>query len=215
MIVALFVGLIIGFISCIPIGPLQLVAIDTLIKKGFNSAFAIGVGSSVMDFVYFIIVLTGTSLIQLSPKISLIIKIVVVVCIFAFGIKLLMMNKQQVKVEKKVKSNKKTLIGFFMLGVLIYFSNPTLIVSMSAMAITIKSWNIFNNNMINYLSLSIGFAIGSALWFYVLLKIVKKYENKIPDKIYANSITISGIFVIISSIYMGFKVYKECLTIFF
>jgi hypothetical protein len=80
---------------------------------------------------------------------------------------------------------------------------------MSALAAAIKSWNLFNYNLRSYLSLSIGISLGSAFWFYLLLRIVQKYENKIPERFYANFSRLSGVLIAIISLYMAFKVYKE------
>ncbi|MDD4973029.1 MAG: LysE family transporter [Bacteriovorax sp.] len=209
MLIALSIGLIIGFLSCIPIGPVNVWVVNTLIKRDFNSAFAIALGGCLMDFIYFMIVLTGLSFLHFSPKIILFFKIVGVVFLFLFGLKELIVKTRNFNLDEHSETNKTTLIGFFLLGVVIYSSNPALIVSMSALAAAIKSWNLFNYNLRSYLSLSIGISLGSAFWFYLLLRIVKKYENKIPERFYANFSRVCGVLIVIISLYMAFKVYKE------
>ena len=61
MIIALIIGLITGFLICIPVGPINVWVINTFIKYDFKSAFAIALGGSLMDFVYFIAILSGLS----------------------------------------------------------------------------------------------------------------------------------------------------------
>ena len=207
MLIALSIGLIIGFLSCIPIGPVNVWVVNTLIKRDFNSAFAIALGGCLMDFIYFMVVLTGLSFFHFSPRITLFFKIAGVVFLFLFGLKELIVKTRHFNLDEHIDTNKKTLVGFFT-GVLIYSSNPALIVSMSGMAAAIKSWSLFDNNIRNYISLSTGISFGSAFWFYLLLKIVKKYENKIPERLYVNFGRVSGCLIIIISIYMAFKVYK-------
>jgi threonine/homoserine/homoserine lactone efflux protein len=209
MLIALIIGSIIGFLSCIPIGPVNVWVVNTLIKRDFNSAFAIALGGCLMDFIYFMVVLTGLSFFDFTPKIILFFKILGVAFLFLFGLKELLVKSRNLNLDEQSETNKTTLVGFFLLGVVIYSSNPALIVSMSALAAAIKSWNFFDYNLINYLSLSLGISLGSACWFYLLLKIVQKYENKIPQRFYANFSRVSGVLIVIISLYMAFKVYKE------
>jgi hypothetical protein len=129
-----------------------------------------------------------------------------------FGLKEIIVKARNFDLDQHSETNKTTLIGFFLLGVVIYSSNPALIVSMSALAAAIKSWNLFDYNLRNYFSLSLGISVGSAFWFYLLLRIVQKYENKIPEKFYANFSRVSGLLIVLISLYMAFKVYKENLS---
>jgi hypothetical protein len=99
--------------------------------------------------------------------------------------------------------------SFFLLGVLIYTSNPTLIATMSGLAAVIKSWNAFSSNFLNYFLLSLGVAIGSTGWFYFLLKMVQRYQNKIPKKFFLHFSRTSGVLIVIFSLIMAFNVYKE------
>jgi threonine/homoserine/homoserine lactone efflux protein len=85
--IAFLIGLIIGFIMCIPVGPINVWVVNTLLKHNFRSAFSIALGGSLMDFSYFMVILTGLSLFTFSPKTSLTLKIVGVLFIFAFGLK--------------------------------------------------------------------------------------------------------------------------------
>ena len=209
MLIALIIGLIIGFLSCIPIGPVNVWVVNTLIKRDFNSAFAIALGGCLMDFIYFMVVLTGLSFFHFSPKIILFFKIVGVVFLFLFGLKELIVKTRNLNLDEHSKTNKTTLVGFFLLGVVIYSSNPALIVSMSGLAAAIKSWNLFDYNLRSYFSLSLGISLGSAFWFYLLLRIVKKYENKIPERFYTNFSRVCGALIVIISLYMAFKVYKD------
>lgn len=206
MLIALSIGLIIGFLSCIPIGPVNVWVVNTLIKRDFNSAFAIALGGCLMDFIYFMVVLTGLSFFNFTPKIILFLKIVGVVFLFLFGLKEIFVKTRNFNLDEHSETNKKTLIGFFLLGVVIYSSNPALIVSMSGLAAAIKSWNLFDYNLRSYFALSLGISLGSAFWFYLLLSIIKKYENKIPERFYANFSRVCGVLIVVISIYMAFKV---------
>lgn len=207
--IALIVGLIVGFLICIPVGPINVWVVNTLIRKNFRSAFSIALGGSLMDFVYFMIILTGLSLFQFTPKTVLALKIVGVVFLLVFGLRELFVQKQNFDLEKDEEKKKSRASSYFLLGVLIYSSNPTLVATMSGIAAIIKSWNLFQNNFTNYIALSAGISLGSATWFFLLLKIVNKYQNRIPEKFFINFSRACGLLIVLFGLYMAFNVYKE------
>jgi threonine/homoserine/homoserine lactone efflux protein len=206
---ALMIGLIIGFLMCIPVGPINVWVVNTLIKHNFRSAFSIALGGSTMDFIYFMVILSGLSLFHFSPTTILTLKVVGVLFLFAFGMKELLVKKQNFTLSESEEKKTPKATGFFFLGVLIYSSNPTLIATMSGLAAVIKSWKLFSYTFFNYFSLSLGLALGSAAWFYLLLKIVNKYQNKIPERFFINFSRACGALIVLFSLYMAFNVYKE------
>lgn len=209
MIIAFIIGLFVGFLMCIPVGPINIWVVNTLIKYNFKLAFSIALGGSLMDFVYFIIILTGLSLFHFSPETNLALKIIGVIFLLFFGLYELIFKKQSFNMNGLDNKKAPTAISFFLLGIAIYSSNPTLIASMSALAAVIKSWNLFAYTFSNYFALSLGLGLGSATWFYLLLKVVTKYQNKIPERFYINFSRACGALIVIFSLYMAFNVYKE------
>lgn len=209
MIVALLVGLIVGFLMCIPVGPINVWVVNTLLKHNFRSAFSIALGGSLMDFIYFIIILSGLSLFHFSEKTVLVLKVAGVLFLFIFGLRELLVKKQNFKLDQDAEKKVPKAASFFLLGVLIYSSNPTLIATMSGLAAVIKSWNLFTYTFFNYFALSLGLAMGSASWFYLLLKIVTRYQNKIPERFFINFSRACGALIVLFSLYMALNVYKE------
>jgi len=207
--IALLVGVIVGFIMCIPVGPINVWVVNTLLKHNFKSAFSIALGGSLMDFIYFMVILSGLSFIHFSSQTIMILKIVGIVFLFAFGLKELLVNAQKFELSEEQIKKAPHPSSFFLLGVIIYTSNPTLIATLSALAAVIKSWQLFQLEFINYFFLSVGIAIGSAAWFYSLLKIVQKYQNKIPEKSFILFNRLCGFLIVLFSLYMAFNVYKE------
>ncbi len=207
--IALMIGLLIGFLMCIPVGPINVWVVNTFFKHDFKSAFSIAIGGSVMDFTYFMAILTGLSLFTFTPKMSLTFKIIGVLFLFLFGLKESLTKKQVFVLDEHLIKKIPNASSFFFIGVLIYTSNPTLIATMSGLAAIIKSWHVFDFNFFNYFSLSLGIAVGSAAWFFLLLKIVEKYQKKIPANFLLNFSRTSGVLIILFSLFMAFKVYKE------
>ncbi|PJB53510.1 MAG: lysine transporter LysE, partial [Bdellovibrio sp. CG_4_9_14_3_um_filter_39_7] len=51
---------------CIPVGPINVMVINTQIKSSSQNALAIALGGSLMDVVYFMIILSGLSMFDFS-----------------------------------------------------------------------------------------------------------------------------------------------------
>ena len=209
MFLALITGIIVGFLICIPVGPINILVVDTFIKHNFRSAFSIALGGSMMDFIYFMVILTGLSFFHFTPKTILILKVVGVIFLFLFGLKELLVKKKSFELDDELIKKSPKAAGFFFLGVLIYSSNPTLVATMSGIAAVIKSWNLFSHTFANYFSLSLGLSCGTLSWFYILLKIISRYQNKIPERFFINFSRVSGALIVLFSLYMAFNVYKE------
>ena len=139
----------------------------------------------------------------------MVLKVAGVLFLFIFGLKEILKPSQNFNEDEATKKKAPHATSFFLLGVLIYTSNPTLIATMSGLAAIIKSWHVFDYNFVNYFFLSLGIAVGSASWFFVLLKTVQRYQNRIPQKFFYHFSRTSGVLIVVFSLIMAFKVYKE------
>jgi threonine/homoserine/homoserine lactone efflux protein len=199
---AFITGFIIGFLMCIPIGPINVWVINTKIKKGSLNAMCIALGGSLMDFIYFFIIMSGLSFIDFNENTIQILKTVGIILIFVLGIKELFsktLDSSNLKKEKEIHK----LIGAFFLGVALYTSNPTLIFSMTALAAFIKSLALYPATGLNHFFVASGLAIGSAIWFLFLITFVKKFEEKIKGKYLTYFNKVSGALMVGISLFMG------------
>ncbi|GAB4010606.1 MAG: LysE family transporter [Bdellovibrio sp.] len=206
--IALLIGLVIGFVMCIPIGPINLMVINTQIKHQSKSrALAIAAGGSLMDLFYFLLILSGLSFITFSEEVTKGLKISGLVLIFGLGIKDLLAKETTSNENTKSDTNKLNILASFILGVVIYTSNPTLIVTMTGLGAFIKSLELFQFDTLNIVLNSLGLATGSFLWFAVLSSITGKFEEKIRTKYLIHFNRISGVLMILLSIFMGLKLF--------
>ena len=202
---ALIIGLITGFLICIPIGPLGLGIVNISLTKGRPYAIAMACGGSIMDFTYFLVVLTGLSFFHISDELNQIFKICGTLLIISLGIKDLFFTSEIKNLETKILINKKNLIGHVLLGILIYGSNPTLIFSMTAIATLIKSLNTFESTMAQHLLLSFGVATGSFLWFIFLLGLITKAKSKFSLSMLKKLNQVSGALMIGLGVVMAIR----------
>ena len=116
--IAFVVGFFIGFLMCIPIGPINVWVINTKIKKGSLNAMSIALGGSLMDFIYFFIIMSGLSFIEFNESTVQTLKTFGIIMIFALGIKELFsknIDSSEFKKEKEIHK----LVGAFFLGALL------------------------------------------------------------------------------------------------
>lgn len=206
--VTLILGLVIGFIMCIPIGPINVWVINTEIKKGFGPAFSIALGGSLMDFIYFLVIMSGFSMITFSPTLKISLKILGVVFLFAFGLKELL-SKPKVMDLQQIPTKGHKNRNYFILGLVIYLSNPTLVATLSGIVATLKSYQLFADTTMNHFYFSLGAAAGSAGWFFFLLKILKKYKHKITGNFLTAVNRVCGSLILFFSCSMGLTLFRE------
>lgn len=204
---AFFVGLFIGFLMCIPIGPINVWVINTHLKRSATKALSIAAGGSLMDVVYFFVILSGLSLFEISEEVTFYFKVVGISLIFILGLKELVSRQVTVEVEKTKETPKSVLAGL-LLGVAIYTSNPTLIFTMTGLGAFVKSLDLFSMSRLNIIMISFGLGIGSFLWFVFLVKVVDRFKEKIRNNYLTIFTRVSGGLMIGLSLFMGHKLYS-------
>lgn len=206
--IAFLIGLFTGFLMCIPIGPLNVWVIQTVIRKSAFKAILIALGGSAMDVVYFYAILSGLTFVEIPASWNQGLKIAGIILIIILGIKELLSPPHPEEIEalkKPANIGIGKLSGYFLLGVVIYTSNPTLIITMTGLATFIKSLLIFEMNQLNIFLLSFALGLGSLSWFCFLALFVKKYEETIRSKYLKKFSTISGVLMILLGLMMGFN----------
>lgn len=208
--IAILVGFLIGFLMCIPIGPINIWVINTYLNYSQRKALAIALGGSVMDFVYFFIILSGLSFVSFSTQLILGFKALGIILIIILGIKELLTKRvtsedMELKpVKEDLKSRlMKGVFSFFILGIVLYTANPTLIVTMTGLGAFVKSSELFHFDQMNIFLVSLGLALGSYIWFVFLLYIVKKFEEVIRNKYLHKFTQICGALMLVLGLYMG------------
>ena len=203
------IGFITGFLMCIPFGPINVLVIMTALKKNYWGSLSIGLGSSVMDFIYFLIIFNGIHFVTLSPVVLQVGQIFGICLLFGLGTKELLSKPKFIQDDKiKVKTQITKNIS---LGIVMYVSNPTYWVTLTSLVVFIKTQNWFPENIFNFTLVSLGTALGSGFWFGFIILLIKKYENKFTQKI------VSRINLICGALIMGLAFlfsYKFLISIF-
>jgi threonine/homoserine/homoserine lactone efflux protein len=156
-----------------------------------------------MDFVYCAAAMFGISVLNSNPKIDLIFQVAAFVIFFAFGIRTTFFKIPEAKLAKSEEAP-----GFkryFLLGIVLYLSNPSFIAYWITVAGIIHGYHILAVSAYNNLFFALGTGVGTTGWFIVLLELVEKQKMKL-DKALIEKITRGfGIILLIISLFMGYK----------
>lgn len=203
---ALLVGIFIGFVMCIPIGPINVWVINTHLKKGRPRALAIALGGSIMDVVYFFTILSGLSLIHFSESVTGALKSIGILLILVLGV-VEFFSKNAIEDTPQKRETPKNILAAILLGIIIYTSNPTLIITMTGLGAFVKGLGLFLFDRANIAMVSGGLGLGSFLWFIFLVKMVDRYKQAIKEKYLHYFSRVSGILMIGLAIFMGIRLF--------
>lgn len=205
--IAFFVGLTIGFVMCIPIGPVNVWVVHTYLKKGFPHAFSIALGDSLMEFIYFFTIMTGLSFVTYSEDFGTNLQLFGIGLIFILGLVELSRKYEGITLGK-VDNSAHKLLGSVLIGIVLYTSNPTLVLTMAGLGAFVKSLGFFDTTAMNNGLVSIGLAVGSASWFLFLLGMLKRYEGVVKARLMLFN-KASGVLMVLLSLFMSVRLYAK------
>lgn len=201
--IAFIVGFIIGFFTSIPVGPINIAVMMKGLSNKTGQGLMIGAGSGWMDFVYCSAAMFGISSLNSNRKVDLVFQIATFSIFLFMGIKTTFFKLPEAKPAKSEESP-----GFkryFLLGIILYLSNPSFIAYWITVAGIIHGYHILAVSAYNNLFFALGTGFGTTTWFFVLLELVEKQKMKL-DKALIGKITRGfGIVLLIISLVMGYQ----------
>lgn len=109
---------------------------------------------------------------------------------------------EQLHVPVVTKSNYS---GLFIMGILLCLSSITLPASWVAMVGYLKSYKVINASFIGGLLFSAGAAVGTALWFYTLLRLITGNKHRINHQTLSKLNVFAGIILLLLGIFLFVK----------
>ena len=201
--IAFIVGFVIGFFSSIPIGPINIAVMMKGLSNKTGQALMIGAGSGWMDFVYCAAAMFGLSTLNSNPKVDLVFRIASFVIFFSYGVRTAFFKVPEAKLAKSEESP-----GFkryFLLGIILYLSNPSFIAYWITVAGIIHGYHILAVSAYNNLFFALGTGVGTTAWFFVLLELVEKQKMKLDPPMIEKITRVFGVILLLISLFMGYK----------
>ncbi|MGB8951670.1 MAG: LysE family transporter [Candidatus Aminicenantales bacterium] len=204
----IFLGLLIGFLAAIPLGPVNVFVISQTLKRNFFHGFLAGLTAATLDLIYCLIAIIGIAHITLNVADYLpLMKILTSLLLLAIGYRLLKQSKNytETTLPKKITSiSPRPMIGV----ILLYVSNPSLYVFWIGVGSMVTShyWVLHTGKTPFIFAVACG--LGGALWYFMLCRYVSRHHHQFKSE------TLRKIFLALAIILFAFALYTAS-TIFF
>jgi L-lysine exporter family protein LysE/ArgO len=195
------IGLVIGFVAAIPLGPVNVFIISQTMKRGFFHGFMGGITSAVLDMVYCLVAILGLSLVTFNLNKWLpLIKVVAAAILFVLGMRLY--GQSKAAHEFKEPKNMPSFSPRPMFGVvLLYVSNPSLYAFWLGVAGLVTSHYWVSEQGTSPVLFAASCGLGAILWSFILTRYVAKYHHQFSVK------TFRRIFLALAIILFAFSAY--------
>jgi len=197
----LFLGILLGFVAAVPLGPVNAVVISQAMKRDFFHGFIAGIAAAVLDFLFCLAALFGFALITDNiVKYEVPLKIIAGLIMLLIGWRLYATSKKPVVPKEKKLPTSFTPKPIFQV-ILLYVSNPALYFFW----ISAAGWASSHGWILNYALAPYLFALscgtGGFIWYTTVAYYVSHYHHLFKPR------TFQRIFLILAVVLTGFAVY--------
>ena len=202
--ISFLAGVIIGIISSIPFGPINLAIMIRALSNKTKEAIAIGIGSGFMDVVYCSAAMFGVASIVNSGTVKIILQLTAIIVFFIFGVRsfLFGLPKQELE-ETDIQIQKGSQVKrSFAIGVVLYLSNPGYIPYWLTIASILQGFHVINSEPSVAFSFAIGTGVGTVSWFLILIELIEKFKMRFSEKNIKNVTKIFGTILIVASLFL-------------
>ena len=181
----LLAGFIAGFVVAVPVGPVNLTVINQALRRGFGTAFLVGIGAMCAETIYAGLMLWGHASILDAPRVVLGMRIIAVVVIGAMGIRYLFFKSTRVDdgeiTVKKIDERWHHPQSFF-LGFALTISNLMLVVVWATVVTLLFAHEWVVQTRLSRLLCALGVLSGGSAWFFLLAFFVSRAHRRVKDE---------------------------------
>jgi threonine/homoserine/homoserine lactone efflux protein len=175
----MLIGVVIGFVAAIPLGPINVFVISQTLKRDFYHGILAGLTTAVLDFVYCLIALVGffhytINLVNMLP----VMKVIAALLLLAISLRLFLQSKTFTLPEGSQKvpaASARPILGVLLL----YVSNPSLYAFWFAVAGSMTAHKLINPPGWPAVLFSIACGLGSFVWYIIVVRYVSRHQSKI------------------------------------
>lgn len=188
-------GVVLGFLSSIPLGPIGVICIQRTLGKGRLSGFISGLGAATADTLLALIAGLGLSfIIDFIKDYGILFKLVGGLIVIFIGAQIFFKSPVKQVRERRLKKN--SLHTDYLSVLVLTLSNPLAVFLFIAVFAGLNLVNGSSNILFHAVIFS-GIFIGAALWWFTLTSLVNMYRDKfrLKNLWWLNKITGVAIFV--------------------
>lgn len=207
--IAGLIGLLSGFLSSIPTGPISITIINEGARRGFRWAVTIGFGAIAMDFIYCAVAFAGFSGLFTSQLLRATMELLSFLATLYLGIKYLLVTelpattKSLEAVEHRLHPHTAFMIGFVRV-----LGNPAVLLFWITLSAALISHQVVNDTWLSKGVCVLGMSTGAFTWFVLLAYIVSRRHGKFSTKTLVLMSHFSGAVLLIVSVLIGIRLVK-------
>ena len=203
----ILLGILIGFVAAIPLGPVNVFVISQALKRDFLHGFMAGITAAVLDTLYCLVAILGIAQVTYGlNKFLPVMKVFAALLLTFLGYRLYVQSKTY---HETKPSNKMTSFSPRpMLGVLLlYVMNPSLYIFWLGTAGFVTSHYFVAQTGKTPVFFSIACGIGGVIWYFILTHYVATHHHQFKPR------TFKRIFLVLAVVLFVFAAYT-LLTVF-
>jgi threonine/homoserine/homoserine lactone efflux protein len=205
--VYILLGILIGFVAAIPLGPVNVFVISQALKRDFLHGFMAGITAAVLDTLYCLVAILGIAQVAYGlNKFLPVMKVFAALLLTFLGYRLYVQSKTY---HETKPSNKMTSFSpHAMLGVLLlYITNPSLYIFWLGTAGFVTSHYFVARTGKTPVFFAIACGIGGVIWYFILTHYVATHHHQFKPR------TFQRIFLVLAVVLFVFAAYT-LLTVF-
>jgi threonine/homoserine/homoserine lactone efflux protein len=206
--IAFIAGFIIGYLSTIPVGPINLAVMMKALHNRAWHGLLIGIGSAIMDVVYCGAALFGISSLISHPSLQLTFRIATFAIFFIYGLKTSLFKlPEQHLLAKEV--NAPGFKRYFLIGMAMYFSNPSFLAYWVTIGGIVHGYHLINPTLLDNTLFVLGTGAGVSIWFITLVTLVEKHKMRFEPTTLKRITRFFGLLMVAISLVLGYNLLKE------
>jgi threonine/homoserine/homoserine lactone efflux protein len=178
-------GFFAGFVVAVPVGPVNLTVINQALRRGFGTAFLIGIGAMCAETIYASLMLWGHASILDEPRVVLAMRVIAVVVIGAMGLRYLFFKSAKVgdsEVTAQKLDERWHHPQSFFLGFALTISNLMLVVVWATLVTLLYAHDWVIQTPVSRLLCALGVLGGGSTWFFLLAFFVSRAHRRVKDQ---------------------------------
>jgi threonine/homoserine/homoserine lactone efflux protein len=207
----LLAGFIAGFVVSVPVGPVNLTVINQALRRGFGTAFLVGIGAMCAETVYASLMLWGHASILDAPRVVRVMRIIAVMVIAAMGIRYLLFKSERVgdsadqaqKLDERWHHPRSFFLGF---GLTI--SNLMLVVVWATVVTLLSAHEWVIQTRASRMLCALGVLGGGSMWFLLLAFFVSRAHRRVKDETLTVLVRCCGVLFLGFAAWLAWKLFR-------
>jgi threonine/homoserine/homoserine lactone efflux protein len=175
------IGMTIGLISSIPLGPINLTLIAAALRREMPRGVAIAFSAALVEGVYAFAIISALNLFHLSIRLHSTVELIGALIIVTYGVSLLFSRNDASMILDQTRPSpaRRDWSMGVLTGVALYVSNPALVVFWLSAAGILNAWVSSTSSAASRAIFSAGVVVGTGSWFILLLYMVQRTSARI------------------------------------